>query len=170
MTDHTKEIADLLTKYKSILVDDLLSNKSVLQTLVDETIIDKKDLEFLLQADETSESENELNDKKCQYLIEIISKDGLKAFKKFCYTIETDCKTLITALINDSLNCGKYELTQLPDDFVNQTSFIDDGYSGVTSHKFGGDEGCETSELSQTLFVQRHHKYYPMHHHRKYLL
>lgn len=105
MTDHTREITELLTKYKSILIEDLLSNKSVLQTLVEETIIDKNDLEFLLQTD-TSDSENELNDKKCQYLIEIISKDGLKCFKKFCYTIESDCKTLITALINDSLNYG----------------------------------------------------------------
>lgn len=107
MTDHTKEITDLLTKYKSILIEDLLSNKSVLQLLVEETIIDKNDLEFLLQAN-ASESENELNDKKCQHLIDIISKDGLKCFKKFCYTIEGDCKTLITALINDSLNYGKY--------------------------------------------------------------
>jgi Caspase recruitment domain len=106
MTDHTKEITDLLTKYKSILIEDLISNKSVLQSLVEETIIDKNDLEFLLQSD-TSESENELNDKKCQYLIDIISKDGLKCFKKFCYTIESDCKMLITALINDSLNYGK---------------------------------------------------------------
>lgn len=107
MTDHTKEISDLLAKYKSVLVQDLLSNKSVLQSLVDESIIDKKDLEFLLQIDD-SENENELNDKKCQYLIDIISKDGLKCFKKFCYTIESDCKTLITALINDSLNYGSY--------------------------------------------------------------
>lgn len=106
-TDHKKEITDLLTKYKSILIDDLLSNKSVLQCLVEETIIDKNDLEFLLQTDD-SESENELNDKKCQYLIDIISKDGLKCFKKFCYTIESDCKMLITALINDSLNYGKF--------------------------------------------------------------
>ena len=105
MTDHIKEISDLLNKYKSILVEDLLSNKSVLQLLVEETIIDKNDLEFLLQTD-ASDSENELNDKKCQYLIDIISKDGLKCFKKFCYTIEGDCKTLITALINDSLNYG----------------------------------------------------------------
>lgn len=109
MTDHTKEISDLLAKYKSILVQDLLSNKSVLQSLVDETIIDKNDLEFLLQVDD-SENENELNDKKCQYLIDIISKDGLKCFKKFCYTIESDCKTLITALINDSLNYGIYSI------------------------------------------------------------
>lgn len=108
MTDHTKEIADLLAKYKSILIEDLISNKNVLQTLVDETIIDKKDLEFLLQADE-GESENEANDKKCQYLIDIISKDGLKCFKKFCYTIESDCKMLITALINDSLNYGNLD-------------------------------------------------------------
>lgn len=106
MTDHTKEISDLLNKYKSILIEDLLSSKSVLQTLVEESIIGKNDLEFLLQSD-TSDSENELNDKKCQYLIDIISKDGLKCFKKFCYTIENDCRTLITALINDSLNYGK---------------------------------------------------------------
>lgn len=105
MTDHTKEITDLLTKYKSILIEDLLSNKIILQSLNDEKIINKNDLEFLIQ-DNTSESENELNDKKCQYLIDIISKDGLKCFKKFCYTIESDCKMLITALINDA-NYGK---------------------------------------------------------------
>lgn len=106
MTDHTKEISNLLNKYKSILIEDLLSNKTVLQSLVDEGIIDKNDFEYLLQT-ETGESENDLNDKKCQFLIKTISKDGLKCFKKFCYTIESDCKLLITALINDSINYGK---------------------------------------------------------------
>lgn len=115
MTDHKKEITDLLTKYKSILIDDLLTNKSVLQLLVEESIIDKNDYEFLLQS-EASESENELNDKKCEYLIDIISKDGLKCFKKFCYTIETDCKMLITALINDNLNYGRNLIQFLYDD------------------------------------------------------
>lgn len=119
MTDHTKEISDLLAKYKSILVQDLLSNKSVLQSLVDETIIDKNDLEFLLQIDD-SENENELNDKKCQYLIDIISKDGLKCFKKFCYTIESDCKALITALINDSLNYGSYRIYSICSEMSNR--------------------------------------------------
>lgn len=108
-TDHAKEISDLLLKYKSILVQELLSNKSVLQALVEETVIDKHDLEFLLKTsgDDDSENENELNDKKCQYLIDIISKEGLKCFKKFCYTIESECKVLISALINDSLNYGE---------------------------------------------------------------
>lgn len=105
-TDHTKEISDLLTKYKSILIQDLLTNKAVLQSLVDETVIDKNDLEFLLKTDDT-ENENELNDKKCQYLIDLISKEGLKCFKRFCYSIESECKLLIAALINDSLNYGK---------------------------------------------------------------
>ena len=111
-TDHIKEISDLLTKYKSIIVQDLLTNKSVLQSLVEETVIDKHDLEFLLKSnvDDDSENENELNDKKCQYLIDIISKEGLKCFKKFCYAIESECKELIAALINDSLNYGKFEL------------------------------------------------------------
>lgn len=108
-TDHIKEITDLLTKYKSVLIEDLLSNKNVLQLLVDEKILDEKDLEYLVQTDVSeSENENELNDRKCQYLIDTISKDGLKCFKRFCYAIESDCKTLITALINDSLNYGKF--------------------------------------------------------------
>lgn len=106
-TDHTKEISDLLTKYKAILIQDLLSNKSVLQLLVEETVIDKHDLEFLLKTSNDSENENESNDKKCQYLIDLISKEGLKCFKKFCYSIESECKVLISALINDSLNYGK---------------------------------------------------------------
>lgn len=105
-TDHTKEISDLLTKYKSILIQDLLTNKAVLQSLVEETVIDKNDLEFLLKTDD-NENENELNDKKCQYLIDLISKEGLKCFKKFCYSIESECKLLIAALINDSLNYGE---------------------------------------------------------------
>ncbi|CAG9809441.1 unnamed protein product [Chironomus riparius] len=104
-TDHTKEISDLLTKYKSILIQDLLTNKAVLQSLVDETVIDKNDLDFLLKTDD-NENENELNDKKCQYLIDLISKEGLKCFKRFCYSIESECKILIAALINDSLNYG----------------------------------------------------------------
>lgn len=108
-TDHTKEISDLLTKYKSIIIQDLLSNKVVLQSLVEETVIDKENLDFLLKpSGDDSENENELNDKKCQYLIDIISKEGLKCFKKFCYSIEGECKELISALINDSLNYGKF--------------------------------------------------------------
>jgi hypothetical protein len=106
-TDHTKEISDLLIKYKSILVQDLISNKSVLQSLVEETVIDKNDLEFLLKTDDNV-NEEELNDKKCQYLIDIISKEGLKCFKRFCYAIESECKLLIAALINDSLNYGEF--------------------------------------------------------------
>ncbi|KAG5672092.1 hypothetical protein PVAND_002247 [Polypedilum vanderplanki] len=105
-TDHTQEISDLLTKYKSIIIQDLLTNKAVLQSLVEETVIDKNDLEFLLAIDD-NENENSLYEKKCQYLIDTISKEGLKCFKKFCYTIESECKVLIAALINDSLNNGK---------------------------------------------------------------
>lgn len=107
-TDHTKEISDLLTKYKSILIQELLTNKAVLQTLVDETVIDKNDLEFLLKIDD-SENEISSSDKKCQYLIDIISKEGLKCFKRFCYSIESECKVLIAALINDSLNDGEHQ-------------------------------------------------------------
>lgn len=109
-TDHTKEITDLLKKYKAIIIQELLSNKSVLQLLVEETVIDKHDLEFLLNTNEDNDNlnENELNDKKCEYLIDIVSKEGLKCFKKFCYAIESECKVLITALINDSLNYGEF--------------------------------------------------------------
>ena len=111
MTDHTKEIYDLLIKYKAILIKDLLSNKSVLSSLVEENLIEQKDLDFLLSVeDDSNESEIECDDKKCQYLIDIISLKGLRSFKKFCYAIESDCKILITALINDSLNnYGKYQ-------------------------------------------------------------
>jgi hypothetical protein len=108
-TDHTQEITELLTKYKAIIIQDLLTNKAVLQALVEETVIDKNDLEFLLRIDDNeNENENGLEyEKKCQYLIETISKEGLKCFKRFCYTIEGECKVLIAALINDSLNSGK---------------------------------------------------------------
>lgn len=111
MTDHTKEIYDLLIKYKSILIKDLLSNKIVLSSLVDENLIEQKDLDYLLSVeDDTNESEIDCDDKKCQYLIDIISLKGLRCFKKFCYAIESECKILITALINDSLNnYGKYQ-------------------------------------------------------------
>lgn len=116
-TDHTKEISDLLTKYKSIIIKELLSNKAVLQSLVEETVIDKDDLEFLLKpitsSENDSENENDLNDKKCQFLIDTISKEGLKCFKRFCYAIENECKVLISALINDSLNYGKSSLISI---------------------------------------------------------
>lgn len=107
MTDHTKEITDLLEKYKSVIVEDLLTKKNVLQLLVEECVIDKSDLEFLAENASSTENEVDLNEKKCQFLIEIISRDGLKAFKKFCYAIEKDCSRLISALINDSANYGK---------------------------------------------------------------
>lgn len=107
MTDHTKEILDLLNKYKPVIVEDLLTKKNVLQLLVEECVIDKNDLEFLSSSESPTENEVELYEKKCQYLIEIISKDGLKCFKKFCYSIEKDCTKLISALINDNANYGK---------------------------------------------------------------
>lgn len=111
MTDHTREIFDLLNKYKPVIIEDLFPRKSVLQLLVEECVIDKNDLEFLLTTNESSTTENEvdLNEKKCQYLIEIISRDGLKCFKKFCYSIEKDCTKLISALINDNANYGKFD-------------------------------------------------------------
>lgn len=107
MTDHTKEITDLLEKHKPVIVEDLLTKKNVLQLLVEECLIDKNDLEFLISCENPTENEVELNEKKCQLLIETISKDGLKCFKKFCYAIEKDCTKLISALINDSANYGK---------------------------------------------------------------
>lgn len=109
-SDHIKEISDLLTKYKSIIIQELLSNKAVLQSLVEETVIDKDDLEYLLKpCGDDSENENDFNDKKCQFLIDLISKEGLKCFKRFCYSIENECKVLIAALINDSLNYGEHQ-------------------------------------------------------------
>lgn len=50
---------------------------------------------------------NNIDDKKCSYLIEVIAKSGFEKFKEFCYAIETECPQLIEDLINDRLNGGK---------------------------------------------------------------
>lgn len=52
-------------------------------------------------------SRNEIDEKKCSYLIDVISKNGFEKFKEFCYAIETECPQLIEDLINDRLNGGK---------------------------------------------------------------
>lgn len=50
---------------------------------------------------------NEINDKKCNFLIDVIARNGFEKFKEFCYAIESECPKLIEDLINDRLKNGK---------------------------------------------------------------
>lgn len=55
---------------------------------------------------------NEINEKKCSFLIKVISKNGFEKFKEFCYAIESECPQLIEDLINDRLKGGKLEISR----------------------------------------------------------
>lgn len=50
---------------------------------------------------------NEINEKKCNFLIDVIARNGFEKFKEFCYAIESECPQLIEDLINDRLKNGK---------------------------------------------------------------
>lgn len=50
----------------------------------------------------------EINEKKCTFLIDVISKNGFEKFKEFCYAIESECPQLIEDLINDRIKGGKF--------------------------------------------------------------
>lgn len=54
-------------------------------------------------------NDGEVNDKKCNFLIDVIARNGFEKFKEFCYAIEMECPQLIEDLINDRLkgNNGK---------------------------------------------------------------
>lgn len=68
-----------------------------------------------------SDNENELDEKKCTYLIDVIARNGFEKFKEFCYAIERECPKLIEDLIADRLSGGKsctiicllYDLTHI---------------------------------------------------------
>lgn len=49
----------------------------------------------------------EINEKKCTFLIDVISRNGFEKFKEFCYAIESECPQLIEDLINDRIKGGK---------------------------------------------------------------
>lgn len=53
------------------------------------------------------DNENEVDEKKCTFLIDVIAQNGFEKFKEFCYAIERECPKLIEDLIADRLNGGK---------------------------------------------------------------
>lgn len=55
-----------------------------------------------------SVANDDVNEHKCSFLIEVISKNGFEKFKEFCYAIESECPQLIEDLINDRLKSGKF--------------------------------------------------------------
>lgn len=54
-----------------------------------------------------NDNENELDAKKCTFLIDVIARNGFEKFKEFCYAIERECPKLIEDLIADRLSGGK---------------------------------------------------------------
>lgn len=58
-------------------------------------------------------SNTEINEKKCTFLIDVISKNGFDKFKEFCYAIESECPQLIEDLINDRIKGGKLIVKRL---------------------------------------------------------
>lgn len=49
-------------------------------------------------------NDNEIDEKKCSYLIDVIARNGYENFKKFAFAIENECPQLIEDLINDQCN------------------------------------------------------------------
>lgn len=54
------------------------------------------------------DNDNEVDEKKCMFLIDVIAQNGFDKFKEFCYAIESECPRLIEDLIHDRLNGGKF--------------------------------------------------------------
>lgn len=52
-------------------------------------------------------NDQDIDEKKCTFLIDVIARHGFEKFKEFCYAIENECPQLIEDLINDRLNGGK---------------------------------------------------------------
>lgn len=57
--------------------------------------------------DSSEKNCDDINEKKCTFLIDVIAQNGFEKFKEFCYAIENECPHLIEDLINDRLNSGK---------------------------------------------------------------
>lgn len=50
------------------------------------------------------DNENDIDEKKCSFLIDAIARNGYEKFKKFAFAIENECPQLIEDLINDQCN------------------------------------------------------------------
>ena len=97
MSNEEDEVRSLLSRHRPSIIRDLVDT-NLLPVLVKTGVIHVND-EEVINGDEDL-------DKKCDYLIEVIAKDGFEKFKQFCYAIENECSNLITDLINDKLNNG----------------------------------------------------------------
>lgn len=54
---------------------------------------------------------SDVHEKKCNFLIDVIARNGFEKFKEFCYAIESECPQLIEDLINDRLKgSGKFQV------------------------------------------------------------
>ena len=105
MSDET-QIYELLQRNRILLIEEILKNNIILKLLVKESFINENDYEKLHYNDELIVETPEVYDKKCDYFINLIAKNGLKMFQKLCYSIEGET-TLVSALIDDSMNNGK---------------------------------------------------------------
>ncbi|XP_055551087.1 tight junction protein ZO-1 isoform X3 [Wyeomyia smithii] len=97
MADETEEVRLLLSRHRLAIVRELLQTNLV-NILVEHNVINVEEEELV-----SGESELE---KRCDHLIQIISKDGFEKFKRFCYATESECCQLISDLINDKLSQG----------------------------------------------------------------
>ncbi|XP_053697995.1 uncharacterized protein LOC128744779 isoform X2 [Sabethes cyaneus] len=101
MADEAEEVRLLLSRHRLAIVRELIQT-NLIQILVKHSVISVEEEELI-----SGESELE---KRCDHLIEIISKDGFEKFKQFCYAIESECCQLISDLINDRLSQNAEEI------------------------------------------------------------
>lgn len=101
MSDET-QIYELLQRNRVLIIDEILKNNKIIKLLLKESLINEEDYEKLQVKDDLIVQNY---DKKCDYFIGLIAKNGLSMFQKLCYSIEGET-TLVSALIDDSMNNG----------------------------------------------------------------
>lgn len=85
-------VTAVLLRHKSALFREL-SDSNVLSILVKKRVITTEDEEFIVNIPDI--------EKKCEFFIEIISKQSLPAFSEFCRVIEKECPSFVNEILND---------------------------------------------------------------------
>lgn len=94
MESEEDEVRMLLSHHRAQILREL-KDTQIVPVLVNKAVISASD-EVIVN------SEYDL-EKKCNHLIDYVSRNGFEKFKQFCYAIEDECPKLIEDLIQDRL-------------------------------------------------------------------
>lgn len=94
MESEEDEVRMLLSHHRAQILREL-KDTQIVPVLVDKLVISASD-EVIVNGEYDLE-------KKCNHLIDYVSRNGFEKFKQFCYAIEDECPKLIEDLIQDRL-------------------------------------------------------------------